>query len=99
MHAMDVVHRDIKPANILLESRKPMIIRVADFGLAKLMVAEESDHVSEIDILSACHAHLSCRPFVVLQPIQLLSFPRVGIASRSTVGVLVSLYIICEGCP
>ena len=35
MHSNGFAHRDIKPANILVESRLPFSIKLADFGLAK----------------------------------------------------------------
>jgi serine/threonine protein kinase len=35
LHKRSIVHRDLKPPNILLKSRKPLDIKVADFGLAK----------------------------------------------------------------
>ncbi|OAR01743.1 hypothetical protein LLEC1_06505 [Akanthomyces lecanii] len=34
-HGLGVVHRDLKPANILVLSRNPFRIKLADFGLAK----------------------------------------------------------------
>ncbi len=37
-HAEGIIHRDLKPANIMVEPM-PLRIRVADFGLAKLMDA------------------------------------------------------------
>ncbi|KAI9772280.1 MAG: hypothetical protein M1840_001029 [Geoglossum simile] len=42
LHRNAVTHRDIKPANILVDSRDPLSIKVADFGLAK----ETSDLVT-----------------------------------------------------
>ena len=34
-HSPLLAHRDIKPANILVRSRMPFVIKLADFGLAK----------------------------------------------------------------
>lgn len=34
-HGLGVAHRDLKPANILVSSRIPLKIKIADFGLAK----------------------------------------------------------------
>ncbi|MCA9542662.1 MAG: serine/threonine protein kinase, partial [Myxococcales bacterium] len=39
-HAQGVVHRDLKPGNILLRSGDHRLVKVIDFGLAKLMSAE-----------------------------------------------------------
>ncbi|KAG2486111.1 hypothetical protein HYH03_015206 [Edaphochlamys debaryana] len=45
MHAMHVVHCDLKPQNVLLKSspRDPrgFVVKLSDFGLAKLMAADE----------------------------------------------------------
>lgn len=35
LHARRVAHRDLKPENVLVESRHPFSIKLADFGLAK----------------------------------------------------------------
>ena len=35
LNSRGVIHRDIKPANILVSSREPLIIMLADLGLAK----------------------------------------------------------------
>ena len=32
-----IAHRDLKPANVLLTCHEPPIVKVADFGLAKLV--------------------------------------------------------------
>ncbi|KAI1786986.1 Pkinase-domain-containing protein [Ganoderma leucocontextum] len=37
IHSMGVVHRDLKPENVLLTEDKPPVVKVADFGLAKVM--------------------------------------------------------------
>lgn len=36
MHARNIVHRDIKPQNILVKSRTPVHVQLADFGLARV---------------------------------------------------------------
>ena len=36
LHHRGVVHRDIKPSNILVESRDPLSVKLADFGLAQV---------------------------------------------------------------
>jgi len=43
-HAQGLVHRDLKPANVMLapQSAGQMLPKVADFGLAKALFAEES---------------------------------------------------------
>lgn len=37
MHRNAILHRDIKPANILMHSRQPPVIKLADFGFARQM--------------------------------------------------------------
>ena len=38
LHDIGITHRDIKPENILLESRKPLVTKLADFGETSLSV-------------------------------------------------------------
>ncbi|KAJ6625380.1 kinase-like domain-containing protein [Mycena sp. CBHHK59/15] len=46
MHGRGITHRDLKPENILLSSDFPPIVKVADFGLAKLV-----DHGTQLRTL------------------------------------------------
>ncbi|KAJ6507359.1 kinase-like domain-containing protein [Mycena vitilis] len=41
LHSQHVTHRDLKPENILLTLQKPPIVKVADFGLAKVVDDED----------------------------------------------------------
>ncbi len=47
-HKCNVIHRDLKPANILIETSEQgkEVIKIVDFGLAKL--AEESEHLESL---------------------------------------------------
>ncbi|KAL8748764.1 MAG: hypothetical protein Q9184_007102 [Pyrenodesmia sp. 2 TL-2023] len=37
LHRMDLAHRDLKPANIIVASVRPLLLVIADFGLAKFV--------------------------------------------------------------
>lgn len=37
IHSKGIAHRDLKPENVLLTKDDPPIVKVADFGLAKVV--------------------------------------------------------------
>lgn len=42
IHAMGISHRDLKPDNILIACKDPMVVKISDFGLAKMVANEET---------------------------------------------------------
>lgn len=52
LHSMRVTHRDLKPANIMLVSRKPMEIKMTDFGLAIQGSKELKTHCGSLRYLA-----------------------------------------------
>jgi len=42
VHKLGISHRDIKPENILIKRLSPMVVKLSDFGLAKMITSDES---------------------------------------------------------
>ncbi|MCW2915779.1 MAG: serine/threonine protein kinase [Actinomycetia bacterium] len=58
-HAKGVVHRDIKPANIMLDESGPRpVVKVMDFGIARLL-SEEATRLTSTGMLIGTPAYLS----------------------------------------
>lgn len=96
-HAAGIIHRDIKPENIMV--RRDGIVKVLDFGLAKLTERWRAD---EVDPDAATRANIQTEPGVVLgttaymSPEQTRAFdvdPRTDIWSLGVV-----LYEMITGC-
>jgi serine/threonine protein kinase len=45
-HSRDIVHRDLKPSNIFVAGDDPPIVKVLDFGVAKLLGPQDDDTAS-----------------------------------------------------
>jgi hypothetical protein len=42
LHDYGIIHRDIKPSNILVRSRRPLKLTIADFGISSMLAADIS---------------------------------------------------------
>ncbi len=72
MHARGIAHRDIKPQNILLIDNEDLGIKLADFGLAKVLPARtdpQAEHYAygehEMLIQTACGTLLYAAPEII----------------------------------
>ncbi|KAI0874081.1 hypothetical protein GGS24DRAFT_501100 [Hypoxylon argillaceum] len=57
VHGEGITHRDIKPANIMVQSRKPLHLKLTDFGLASISK----------DLWTRCGTPLYCAPELGLE--------------------------------
>ena len=53
-----VTHRDIKPDNILIASERPFVVKLADFGLSKMVTSRE------MNLTTFCGTMAHCAPEV-----------------------------------
>ena len=69
-HRVSIVHRDIKPENIMIR-RDDGLVKVLDFGLAKMSESAAADVVRKVD--DDEHARLKTGPGVVLGTVAYMS--------------------------
>ena len=58
LHKKNITHRDIKPDNILIASGEPMVVKLSDFGLSKVVTNDDSF------LKTFCGTLLYCAPEV-----------------------------------
>lgn len=62
VHGQGIAHRDLKPENVLLTDDQPPMVKVADFGLAKVVDSMTMLRVSGIDRLNQLFGVMLTRP-------------------------------------
>ena len=55
MHNMRIMHRDLKPANLLISAKGQL--KIADFGLSRILEKDESDDESGVRIRKRQYSH------------------------------------------
>ncbi|KAI1276665.1 hypothetical protein F5Y07DRAFT_365556 [Xylaria sp. FL0933] len=58
LHANKITHRDVKPDNILIASTNPLVVKLTDFGLSKMIDTEQTF------LKTFCGTLLYCAPEV-----------------------------------
>ncbi len=99
IHRQNIAHRDLKLENILLTVDDPPIVKVADFGLAKVVGAYSNLHVRPILLSCSLDAEATHRAGVALAITSRQRFWKATVCNRipksSTAGVWASSLLSC----
>src|SRR5438876_3596448 len=71
-HRVNIVHRDIKPENIMIR-RDDGLVKVLDFGLAKMFAARRAGDIGSIDSEGETKIRASTAPGVVMGTVAYMS--------------------------